>query len=371
VNERPNEWPVASRRLGVRREGEERVTHILSRFLPALFVAGAIANLCRAGGIVIVPMSPGTVLCVRPLAYSELPALTNAIPFQESFEQYANNAHVKGSRGWYGSATDTSFATNTPLPVGVTDFPIQTNHTRYAVIRTEGSWLVNAVRGGQQHVWMDMLMAFVLSEDAPPTTGSPQLVLWANANSNLCVFAQKPNTGVASVIASSRKVGQDTWSPPHVFHRLSIHLAYLAAPTGACFAVFLDGTAVEWTGGERLPGVAGTGGQGPWLRCVPLSGSQFPGVAFGGNCRLDDLVVTGGYPLPTGKPVASLGDGVHTLSWPSDFGRTYQAESCTNLVNHNWQPFGPIVTGNGMTNTLPVSTSDGPTRFFRVCSPDS
>ncbi len=294
--------------------------------------------------------------------------MTNAIPFAESFEQYADNTYIKGTSGWYSSAYDQSSVTNSPLPSSVTDFPIQTNHTRYGKLNTEGAWLVNAITGGQQHVWIDMLLGFRLCEDPPPTDGSPQLVLWVNTRSNLCVFAQKPDTGVASMISSTRRVMPNSGDSPFL-SRLSVHLAYLAAPTGACFAVFLDSTAVDWPGGERLPGLAGTIGVGPWLRCPPASGSTFPGLAFGGTGLIDDLVVTDGYPLTPSNLTVRLADGVSALTWQSDFGRTYQAETCTNLVTSDWQPLGAPVVGTGLTNTLPVSTSDFPTRFFRVFSP--
>ena len=331
---------------------------------PALAVLLVAPVVCHAGGIHL-PPPPGTTIAVRPCTSAENPSLTNAIPFQESFENYTNNAPIEGAHGWHITPNDISSVTNAALPGAIVTFPIATNHTRYASLNTQGDDLINVIKGSQQHVWVDMLTTFVPNDTSPYTNGtSPQLVLYSNHRSNLCAIARTPNTNTASVVESSR-LTDSGYPGPGVFYRLTIQLAYLPPPTGGCFAVYMNGVAVNWPGGEALPGVAGSGGQGPWLRCLPGAANAFPGLAFTGTGFLDDLVVTARDPLPNTPFTASIA-GVGALRWPGDFGRNYQVDACTNLMKHDWQPLGAPVVGSGTTNLFTDPTNGLSTRFYRI-----
>lgn len=185
----------------------------------------------------------GTVIEVRPNLPTEFPVITNAVPFQESFEAYGNNTPISGHRGWFGAEYDFSTATNAALPASVTVFPIQTNHTRYVALNAQGDFLVNVITGNQQHVWLDMLVSFVPG-DRMPTDKVSQFMLWLNdwtsLSTNLCVYARLPGANTNGFLASSFHVESAPYGdPPSRFYRLSVHLAYLSAPTGACFAVYL------------------------------------------------------------------------------------------------------------------------------------
>ena len=306
------------------------------------------------------PAGNGTVITIRPSTATESPSKTNTIPFQESFESYINTAPLLGTNGWYdGDVNDFSLVTVSALPNSVVEFPIATNHTRYACIDTEGDYLINVITGTQQHVWVDMLTTLEPNEVRPYTNGiSQQLTLYVNTQSVLCAFARPPNTNNAIFVESSCQI--DTGA----FYRLSIHLAYLPQPTGGCVAVYLNDAAVNWPGGETLPGVPAAAGQGPWLRCVPGVTNCFPGLAFSGTFRLDDLVVSDHHVLPGNTFNAGI-SGAGTIRWPSDFGRRYQVDTCTNLLAHSWQSLGGFIIGNGMTNLF--SDADGlPARFYRI-----
>lgn len=336
----------------------------LPRLLAGLLVTPIV---CCAGGIEPVPL--GNTIAVRPCTNTEHPPKTNAIPFQESFESYPNNSLIHGTNGWYSTPDDMTHATNAVLPGKVTDFPIVTNHTRYARLQTYGEHLVNVITGNQEHVWLDMLVAFVPVEENPPTNGiAPQLLLYANYRSNLCVYARPPNTNKAIYVESSCQMNAPFSGPP-TFYRLSVHIAYLAPPTGGCFAVYLNDAAVDWPGGESLPGVPTTDGQGPWLRCAPGASNSFPGIAFRGTGYLDDLVVTDHYVLRGSDFIANI-EGAATIAWPSEFGRRYQVDACTNLLFRDWQPQGETVKGNGITNLFNDTTNGLPLRFYRVRTVD-
>lgn len=328
-------------------------------FLLATLVAPAV---CLAG-LGLRPPACGTAITVRPCTSSEHPPQTNAIPFQESFESYSNTASINSLDGWSSDiTTDISIVTNASLPGTIVAFPIATNHTRYAMLNTQGSDLINVITGSQQHVWVDMLTAFVPSDTDPYTNGVPrQVTLYSNYRSNLCACARPPNTNKAVFVESACRM---EFAGMQTFYRLSVHLAYLPPPTGGCFAVYVNGAAVNWPGGETLPGVPADSGQGPWLRCVPGSGSNFPGLAFTGTGYVDDLVVAEHEVLPGSSFTAGI-DGAAAINWPADFGRRYQVDACTNLLSSDWQPLGDVVIGNGSTNYF--TDADGlPTRFYRV-----
>jgi len=198
-----------------------------------------------------------------------------------------------------------SIVTNALLLGTIVNFPVATNHTRYAMLNTQDSVLINVITGSQQHVWMDLLAKFVPSAEDPYTNGVPrQLTLYSNYRSNLCACARPPNTNNAVFVESACRLD---YADTPIFYRLSIHLAYLTPPTGGCFAVYVNGAAVNWPGGETLPGVPADSGQGPWLRCVPGSGSNFPGIAFTGTGYFDDhLVVTDHEVLPGSSFTAGI-----------------------------------------------------------------
>lgn len=187
--------------------------------------------------------SAGTAIAIRPCISSEHPPQTNAIPFQESFESYSNTASINSLDGWFSDITiDMSIVTNAPLPGTIVTFPITTNHTRYAMLNTQGSDLINVITGSQQYVWVDMLTAFVPSDTDPYTNGVPrQLTLYSNYRSNLCACARPPNTNKAVFVESACRM---EYAGMQTFYRLSIHLAYLPPPTGGCFAVYVNGAAV-------------------------------------------------------------------------------------------------------------------------------
>jgi hypothetical protein len=329
--------------------------------LPLLLAVLTVPTVCYAP----VRISRGTTIAVRPCTSTEHPTQTNAIPFQESFESYADNALIKGTNGWYSGLDDMTLASNAALPGTVVEFPIATNHSRYAWLRTEGDYLVNMATGSQQHVWVDMLASLVVSDSAPPTNAPQQFALYTNYRSNLCVYARPPNTNKAIQVESACRTYLSNTNPP-TFIRLSVHLAYLGPPTGGCFAVYLNDTVVNWPDGETLPGIPATDGQGPWLRCVPGTSNAFPGIAFGGNGFLDDLVVTDRPVLP-GTTFSAHIEGAATVRWPSDFGRRYQVDACTNLIVRGWQPVGEPTTGNGLTNVC-TDADALPARFYRVRS---
>jgi hypothetical protein len=247
----------------------------------------------------------------------------------------------------------------------VGDYPLLTNHSRYARLGAESADLVNAVTGSQRHVWLDMLVSFVPCDDEQGSSSRhDQCALYVNWRSNLCAFARPAPSGVAVHVESASRL-DCPYPPAPVFYRLSVHLAYLPQPTGSCFAVYVDGDAVDWPGGESLPGLPASGGHGPWLRCVPGSTNLFPGLAIGGYGYVDDLVVTDRYALPASNLLVRL-DGCRNLLWASDFGRRYQVEACTNPIVHDWRSLGDPVLGTGQTNRFDDTTNRFPARFYRV-----
>ena len=91
----------------------------------------------------------------------------------------------------------------------------------------------------------------------------------------------------------------------------------------------------------------------------------FPGIALAGSGYLDDLVVTDRYVLPTTNLLTTI-TSAGMIGWPSDFGRQYQVEACTDLVAAVWQPLGETATGNGLTNVLNDATYGLPRLFYQV-----
>jgi len=146
--------------------------------------------------------------------------------------------------------------------------------------------------------------------------------------------------------------------------RLTLQIANDGNLPVSCFRVFIDQTNVVWGAGYSLPGVPSSGGGGAWLPCA-TSSRMFCGLGFQGNGAVDSLTFSEAYLGPVDPHQTSIAQAV-AISWLSDYGRSYQVESCEDLSGGLWQPFGTPVLGDGKTNTVFDAVGSASSKFYRV-----
>lgn len=304
-----------------------------------------------------------------PNEYS-CPAATNAIPHAESFETYDDGALLNESSGWSSGEGDESIVSAEAYAYDAVR-PIDTTQSQILRLDTQGNHLFHSVTGSQEHVWVDMMVRFsgsdtepwIYDQDATQLILYPQLVLNDYNTvlfSRLCAYARTNSLSEAVFVAAESDLDLMAW------HRLTLHLAYPKESGDAFFAVALDLETLQWPGGELLPGEPSPTGKGAWLRCASLSqGRLFPGLAFNGCGRLDDLVVTDQYRGPKTDATVDIKQAV-AISWNSDYGRSYRVDYCTDLAAADWQPLADKIVGEGRSERVYDQIQDIPRRFYRV-----
>jgi len=287
-----------------------------------------------------------------------------SIPYEESFENYAEGSAIGLVNFWDAESGDASTIEVNNYSYNVAR-PINTIHSKVLNLETEGNMLLCCVTGSSDHVWIDMMVEIIPSEDTPYIEGgTTSLAIYMNATSNLCAYARTNETGEPYFVVSDTK---PEWN---ILHRLTMHLLYQDAPGDCFFAIYIDQVLVEWPGGAQEPMTIPTSGYGPWLRFGDLPEDRvFPGLAFNGTGVLDDITIDDHQREPDDGVRARIDPG-YAISWRSNNGRTYKVEYCTNLVEQSWQPLQGDVTGNGITNTVYDLEPDSRSRFYRVTPVD-
>lgn len=287
-------------------------------------------------------------------------AKANAMPYAETFDAYPVDTPASGwTNGWsvlLGDASCVRPASDVSGNSG--DASLFTGNL--LDLETEGQTLSNVTTGQVQNVWIDMSVVMIPGEDLPPADHKSQqlLGLCVDASNVLCAYCGGPSN---RIVSSEIQVGDLYSAPPKV--RLTLQIAFADALPLPYFKVFLNQQALYWGEGYSLPGVASVNG-GEWLPCESTN-RCFCGVNFIGNGRVDNLRISNTYLGPDTAVQAGIEQAV-AISWFSDYGRTYQIETCSDLSSNAWQPFGAPIIGTGKTNAVYEAIGSSPHKFYRV-----
>lgn len=157
-------------------------------------------------------------------------------------------------------------------------------------LSTEGQTLSRTVDGGPvtfttTPVWVDTLIKFTASEDAPSSSDltDAKAAVYVDANSNLVVYhgvdGEDPTNTVIGAISTN------DW------HRLTIYLGGHPGTMGhAAFKVLVDGTVVTSDKAYTEEGAEPEAG-GTWFYSAATD-TTISSVAFKGTGKVDELVVT-------------------------------------------------------------------------------
>jgi hypothetical protein len=336
-------------------------------------------------------------------------AITNTIPYAESFETLAEGAPLLPGRGWYAGTTQAGVVVRDTYAYSRA-LPLATTHTQYALI---SETVTNRIaHAGSQPTWIDMMIAPRLGEpDAG--VGEAETGIFFNDSGHLMLFHRDLAGGTNRWTELEHPaVATGTWV------RLTAALDYATEdpvhPGIRYLRLFLDGRAISSgaaytdNDGSGLPG-------GFWFAIPRPSPAPVGEISFhSGPCNLDDLTVTTQPPrTPGGTPWSWLArygltadddasdndlDGFTAqaehiaetdpddpdsffkilaidadpadaarVGFPSAPGRLYTLEGRSSLESASWLPLGEMtdVPGTGAMLWL-RDTNAAPTRFFRV-----
>lgn len=219
------------------------------------------------------------------------------------------------TNSWFAATGDASALTNvTPNILDLNKKPLAggTLGTYVLNLETEGQTLSRqlneAVSFLASDVYVDTLIRFTPSEDAPSIGADVKAAVFVNVNSNLVIHAGTVNgfnggdgnpTNVEIVLAQPIN--------PNQWYRLTIKLGPVSSYSG--FQVFLDGSNLISSVGFTSEGST----PGPWFFNAS-NDSSLNAVAFQGTGMIDELVVAdtaNGITTPTGVILTlSFGDKI-------------------------------------------------------------
>jgi hypothetical protein len=124
--------------------------------------------------------------------FNDVTVAINAVPYKESFEDYANGFQIVGTNGWQSGESDagtvsTAAAILAALTNNFSVFPIDTNHTK--VLCISASEITDEIKSASGSTVYSDFMAYV-TERAVEPTGSTNYhaAMYVNTNGNLVVW---------------------------------------------------------------------------------------------------------------------------------------------------------------------------------------
>jgi hypothetical protein len=100
----------------------------------------------------------------------------------------------------------------------------------------------------------------------------------------------------------------------------------------------------------------------------PLTSADYSAISGGldhlRQLGLEDLKLIRGL-LPATLSVGPMNQAL-SVTWNSAPGATYQLQSSTNLLSHNWSNLLLPVTANGLTTSQTIPLGGGLQQFYRV-----
>ena len=211
-------------------------------------------------------------------------AVTNAVPWSESFETYTNGTAIAGTNGWTGQTADAGIVTNwlsvTNYPSGGRSYPLAGSHTNVLAIGAEVANQVQGVTGGV--VKVDFLVKPTWSDTPPTGNTNRQYMICVLSNGLVTIWHWNRTAGSNEwrTLSASPVVGTNDWSRFTIMHDYSNSLFSVAVNEAAPIQ-----DAAGWTTG-------GASANGPWFYMVQTNRVLSALLAEAAPAYLDDFAVT-------------------------------------------------------------------------------
>ena len=270
------------------------------------------------------------MLAASCLTGSSNGAVTNLVPWSDSFEPYTNGMSVVGTNGWTAQSSDAGLVTNdvvrvsllTNYPVSGKSFPLSgptQTHTNILQLNAQVANAAQSATGGV--VYVDFMVLPSWSDSAPVGQTNDQCAFYIATNGLLTIWhqnrTQDPATNEWLALTNSPVIGTNEWTRFTVLHDYSNQMFQIRVNEAT---PLVDG--LGWT----YAGVQG----GSWFHMVQTNGTLGSLVAEAAPAYLEDLM--------TAK---------RTLTWS----RSNFTESVTNN--------GAIDNSQPLTNSLTLDTFTG------------
>ena len=275
----------------------------------------------------------GVMIAASHLSGSAVGAVTNAVPWSDSFESYTNGMSVIGTNGWSAQTSAAGMVTNDPVRTGqLADYlagggtyPLPSlTHTNILKLNAE---VANALQSAGGGVVVSDIMAYpTWSDVAPGGQTNDQCAFYVATNGLLTLWHQNrsgaPVTNEWLTLTNSAVIGTNAWMRLTVVHDYSNLMYQVRINAGA---PLVDGKG--WAYGGASQG-------GSWFYMVQTNHSMSCILAEASLAYLDDVTTAR-----------------RALAWS----RTNFIESLTNNgAMDNSQPLSIVLvqdTFNGLANS--------------------
>jgi hypothetical protein len=230
----------------------------------------------------------GMVLAALGLVGVAQGAVTNTVPWSDSFETYASGTAIVGSNGWSSQSSTAGVVTNdiiranllTNYPVGSKTYPLPEPPTTHTNILQVNSVLANAVEsttGGV--VLVDFLLQPTYSDSDPIGQTNDQCAFYITTNGLVTIWTQDRvlATNKWLTLTNSPVLGTSEWARITVVQDYSNQMYQIRVNERA----LVDDKGFSY---------AGTNAVGPWFYMVQTNGVLATLVAEAGPAYMEDLV---------------------------------------------------------------------------------
>ena len=230
----------------------------------------------------------GMVLAALGLVGVAQGAVTNTVPWSDSFETYGSGTSIVGSNGWSSQSATAGVATNdviranllTNYPVLGKSYPLPEPPTTHTNVLQVNSVLANAVQsstGGVVRV--DFLVQPTYSDSDPIGQTNDQCAFYITTNGLVAIWTQERAlaTNLWLVLTNSPVLGTSEWARITVVQDYSNQMYQIRVNERA----LVD---------DKGFGYGGTNAVGPWFYMVQTNGVMATLVTEAGPAYMEDLV---------------------------------------------------------------------------------
>jgi hypothetical protein len=217
------------------------------------------------------------------VVFNDSVLLINTVPYQESFEDYANGYQMPMTLGWQslGAGTVTQEAAIVDaLNSDFSQFPIDTTHTKVLRVTDEITDEIKSSPGGQ--LYTDVML-YVTAKDAEPAGSADyQVAFYVNSSEKLVLWH---DDGGGAWLETATTVTTGAW------HRFTVK----QDQTNKRYQLYLDGVNAAVSDAAGYADRTGETTSGSWFKMVDKSGFmsriRVQGADDDVPAYMDDLVV--------------------------------------------------------------------------------
>jgi len=218
-------------------------------------------------------------------------AVTNTVPWGDSFELYPSGMNIDGTNGWSGQSSDEAWVTNdavrmsmlisyTNTSPAVRGYPLPSaTHSNIMQVNSMVANAIQSLTGGV--VYVDFMAIPTWNADAPLGQGNDQCAFYIGTNGLLTIWHQNrvpsPATNEWLTLTNSTMIGTNEWTRFTVVQDYSNQMFQIRVNE----TNLVDGKG--WGYGGATQG-------GAWFYMVQTNGVLSTLVAEGSPAFLDDVV---------------------------------------------------------------------------------